>query len=249
MWLAVCRSGQLLLRWSTNKLPAGALQWRGTAPLQLAADSQGSHVKCEGEDGLWQDTAGFIWSLGWELSCPGGAADGWLGEPHPYSLAAATSQVGGGGGQEAGICGLNNSPRVCRVSPAVFSPRCLWSLCRRMRRGRRRRPSPRATRSRPFCRHPWSPLHRYGPSLLPSQPPRAPRASGNAGQQGSPGWKLQVIFSACISQADLCREYTVQSFFCLLPCPSGGRAHFALCPVGSGFPLETLGCILLVLLA
>lgn len=120
MWLAVCRSGQLLLCWSTNKLPAGALQWRGTAPLQLAADSQGSHVKCEGEDGLWQDTAGFIWSLGWELSCPGGAADGWLGEPYPYSLAAATSQVGGGGGQEAGICGLNNSPRVCRVSPAVF---------------------------------------------------------------------------------------------------------------------------------
>lgn len=122
-----CRSGQLLLHWSHNKLPAGALHSHGTAPLQLAADSQGSPMKCEGEDGLWQHTAGFICSLGWELSCLGGVIDGQLGDPHPYSLAAAVSQEGEEG-QEAEICGLNNSPRARSVSPAVFFPGCLWSL-------------------------------------------------------------------------------------------------------------------------
>lgn len=97
------RSGQLLLHWSSNKLPAGALHWHGRAPLQLAADSQGSPMKCEGEDGLWQDSAGFICSLGWDLSFPGSAIEGWLEEPHLYPLPAATSQMGEGG-QEAEIC-------------------------------------------------------------------------------------------------------------------------------------------------
>lgn len=192
-------------------------------------------MKCEGEDGLWQATAGFICSLGWELSCPGRATERWLGEPHPYSLAAAMSQVGEGG-QEGEICALNNSPRARCVSPAMFSLLARVS-CRPMRRGRRRRRSPRATRSRPCCRHPWSPRHRYSPSLPPSQPPRASRDSGSTGFPGVGTGKLQVIFSTCISKADLCRERTHrlltslslslwwQSLLCLVSCwlwlPSG----------------------------
>lgn len=239
MWLMACRSRQLLLHWSSNKLPAGALHWPGTAPLQLAAGSQGSPMKCEGEDGLWQDSAGFICSLGWELSCPGSAIEGWLGEPHPYPLPAATSQVGEGG-QEAKICGLNNSPRATVFLLPRF-PLLPVVSCRQMRRGRRRH-SPRATHSRLCCRHPWSPRHRYSPSLLPSQPPRAPRASGGTGFLGVVTGKLQVIFSACISEADLYREYTLavlispslslwwQSLLCLVSCwlwlPSGNARMY-----------------------
>lgn len=180
-------------------------------------------MKCEGEDGLWQDTAGFLCSLCWELSCPGSATEEWLAKPH--SLAAAVSQVGDGG-QEGEVWGLNNSPRIVFLLPC-------FSLvsCRQMRRERRRRRSPRATRSQLCCRHLWSPHHRYSPSLLPSQPSRAPRTSGSTGFPGVVTGKLQVIFSTRISKADLYREYTHrdfltslslslwwQSLFCLMSC-------------------------------
>lgn len=52
----------------------------------------------------------------------------------------------------------------------MFLPCCLGFVCRQMHRGRRQPHSPLATHSLLFCRHPWSPLPRYGdPLLLPSQ--------------------------------------------------------------------------------
>lgn len=141
-----------------------------------------------------------------------------------------------GGRRSAGRRGL--CFKQFTKSPLCFSCPVFPCSRRQMRRGRRRRCSPQATRSPPCCRHLWSPHHRYSPSLLPSQPPPAPRASGSTAFPGVGTGKLQVVLSICISKADLCREYTRtvllispslslwwQSLLCLVFCwlwlPSG----------------------------
>lgn len=160
MWLVACRSGQLTGAVMSSQLELSPHMEQLLSSWLL---SPGKPMSCEGEDDLWQDTAEFLCSLCWELSCPGSPTEEWLAKPH--ALAAAMNQVGEGG-QEGEIWGLNNSPRVVFLLPC-------FSLvsCRQMRRGRRRRRSPRATRSQLCCRHLWSPHHRYSPSLLPCQPP------------------------------------------------------------------------------
>lgn len=174
----------------------------------------------------------------WAGSCAGPATEGWLGEPHPYSLAAAMSQMGEGG-QEGEICliffsALNNSPRALCVSPALFFPadECsaddasgaalgpLAASCAADIRGAH------TTGTAPLC---------CPPSLLQLPGPLGAQHSLRWAL-GSCRWDFQLVF---LRQFFVGNTH-VEFFLYLLPCPSGGRACFALCSFGSGFPLEIL---------
>lgn len=93
---------------------------------------------------------------------------------------------------------------------------------------------------------------RTTPAAQPSQPavlqtsvepspqvrplPAAPEPLGTPASTGLLTGQLRVISSACIFEAHLGGDTRVQPFLYLLPCPSGGRACFALCPVPSANP-------------